>query len=175
MHLVERFTRTAPDTLLLDISGLASLFGDEEKIALEIVERASALGMNVHVAISANLETARIVARALPGPTIVPDGEERHFLETLPVAMLSPSLELAEIFDRWGVATCKALTSLPVLSLSECVGQEGVRLHAIASGKGMRPLLLAGRACTAFRRVAGAGRCGNDLESLSFQGRLLTS
>jgi protein ImuB len=171
--ITPRVEDTAPDTLLLDISGLASLFGDEEKIALEIVERASALGMNVHVAISANLETARIVARALPGPTIVPDGEERHFLETLPVAMLSPSLELAEIFDRWGVATCKALTSLPVLSLSECVGQEGVRLHAIASGKGMRPLLLA-EPVQHFEEWLELDDAVDDLESLSFLlGRLL--
>src|ERR1043166_660357 len=122
----------APDTLLIDLSGLASLFGNAEAIAREIASRASAIGMNVHVAVSANVETARIVARALPGPTIVPEGEERHFLETLPVSMLSPSPELADIFDRWGIATCKALVSLPVLSLSECVGQEGVRLHAIA-------------------------------------------
>ena len=85
----------AADTLLIDISGLTSLFGMEEQIAREIVARASALGMHVHVAISANVETARIVARALPGPTMVPIGEERRFLETLPVSMLSPSPELS--------------------------------------------------------------------------------
>src|SRR4029077_17400983 len=115
----------------------------EEQIARQIVSRASAFGLNVHVAVSANLETARIVARALPGPTIVPEGQERRFLETLPVNMLSPSQELSEVFELWGVTTCKTLASLPVLSLSECAGQEGVRLHAIASGKGMRQLLLA--------------------------------
>jgi len=94
-------------------------------------------------------------------------------LETLPVGMLSPSAELADIFARWGVATCKALASLPVLALSECVGQEGVRLHAIASGKGMRPLLLAEPAQD-FAECLELDEAVDDLESLSFLlGRLL--
>ena len=171
--ITPRVEDAAPDTLLVDISGLGSLFGDEKDIAREIAARASALGMDVHVGVSGNVETARIVARALPGPTIVPDGEERRFLETLPVSMLSPSEELADIFDRWGVATCKALASLPVLSLSECVGQEGARLHAIASGKGQRPLLPAEPAYH-FEEWFELDEAVDDLESLSFLlGRLL--
>ena len=109
--ITPRVEDAARDTLLIDISGLSSLFGDAETIAREIASRASTFGMHVHVAVSANVETARIVARALPGPTIVPEGEERRFLETLPVSMLSPSFELSDIFDRWGVTTCKR--SLP--------------------------------------------------------------
>jgi len=171
--ITPRVEDAAADTLLLDIAGLESLFGTTEAIAQEIAARASALGMNVHVAISANVETARIMARALLGPTIVPEGEERRYLETLPVGMLSPSAELADIFGRWGVATCKALASLPVLALSECVGQEGVRLHAIASGKGMRPLLLAEPAQD-FAECLELDEAVDDLESLSFLlGRLL--
>src|SRR5260370_13612739 len=87
--ITPRVEDVAPDTLLIDISGLSSLFGNEVAIAREIASRASTFGLDVHVAISANVETARIVARALPGPTIVPQGEERHFLQTLPVSMLS--------------------------------------------------------------------------------------
>jgi protein ImuB len=171
--ITPRVENAAPDTLLIDISGLASLLGDEEAIARQIASRASTFGMNVHVAISANVETARIVARALPGPTIVPEGQERRFLETLPVSMLSPSQELSEVFERWGVSTCKALASLPVLSLSECVGQEGVRLHAIANGKGLRPLLLAEPA-QHFEEWFELDEAIDDLESLSFVlGRLL--
>ena len=171
--ITPRVEDAALDTLLLDISGLTSLLGDEEQIAQQIAARASAFGMSVHVAASANMETARIVARALPGPTIVPEGKELRFLETLPVSMLSPSPELADIFDRWGVATCKALASLPVFALSECVGQEGVRLHAIASGKGMRPLLLT-EPTQHFEEWFELDEAVDDLESLSFLlGRLL--
>jgi protein ImuB len=168
-----RVEDAAPDTLLVDISGLGSLFGNEEGVAREIAFRAAAFGMDVHIAVSANVETARIVARALPGSTIVPAGEEQRFLETLPVSMLSPSAELSDIFARWGVSTCKALASLPALSLSECVGQEGVRLHVIASGKGMRPLLMAEPAQN-FAEWLELDEAVEDLESLSFLlGRLL--
>ena len=171
--ITPRVEDAAPDTLLIDISGLATLFGDAEAIACEIASRACTFGMNVRVAVSANVETARIIARALPGPTIVPAGEEHRFLETLPVSMLSPSQELSDIFDRWGVTTCKALASLPVLALSECVGQEGIRLQAIASGKGMRPLLLAEPA-QHFEEWFELDEAVDDLEALSFLlGRLL--
>ena len=171
--ITPRVEDAAPDTLLIDISGLATLFGDAEAIACEIASRACTFGMNVRVAVSANVETARIIARALPGPTIVPAGEERRFLQTLPVSMLSPSQELSDIFDRWGVTTCKALASLPVLALSECVGQEGIRLQAIASGKGMRPLLLA-EPVQHFEEWFELDEAVDDLEALSFLlGRLL--
>jgi protein ImuB len=171
--ITPRVEDAAPDTLLIDISGLTSLFGDAATVAREIALRASTFGMHVHVAVSANAETARIVARALPGPTIVPEGEERRFLETLPVSMLSPSQELSDVFDRWGVTTCKALASLPALSLSQCVGQEGIRLQAIASGKGMRPLLLAEPA-QHFAEWLELDEAVDDLEALSFLlGRLL--
>jgi protein ImuB len=171
--ITPRVEDAAPDTLLIDISGLTTLFGDAEAIACEIASRASTFGMNVHVAISANVETARIVARALPGPTIVPEGQERRFLETLPVSMLSPSQELSEVFNRWGVATCKALASLPVLAFSECVGQEGIHLQAIASGKGARPLLLA-EPVQHFEEWFELDEAVDDLEALSFLlGRLL--
>jgi protein ImuB len=171
--ITPRVEDAAPDTLLIDISGLTTLFGDAEAIASEIASRASTFGMNVQAAVSANVETARIVARALPGPTIVPEGQERRFLETLPVSMLSPRQELSDIFERWGVTTCKALASLPVLALSECVGQEGVRLQAIASGKGVRPLLLAEPA-QHFEEWFELDEAVDDLEALSFLlGRLL--
>jgi protein ImuB len=171
--ITPRVEDAAPDTLLIDVSGLTTLFGDAEAIACEIASRACTFGMNVRVAVSANVETARIIARALPGPTIVPAGEERRFLETLPVSMLSPSQELSDIFDGWGVTTCKALASLPVLALSECVGQEGVHLQAIASGKGMRPLLLA-EPVQHFEEWFELDEAVDDLEALSFLlGRLL--
>jgi len=168
-----RVEDAAPDTLLLDLSGLTGLFGTQEEIAHRIISRISELGIDVHTAISENLETARIVARALPGPTVVPAGQERRFLETLPVGMLSPSQQLAEMFERWGVTTCKSLASLPVLSLSECVGQEGVHLHALASGKGSRPLLVT-EAVHCFEEWFELDDAVDNLEPLSFLlGRLL--
>ena len=163
----------ARDTLLLDLSGLSRLFGGQEQIAHRILCRTSELGMDVHIAVSANVETARIVARALFGITVVPDGREGRFLESLPVAMLSPSPQLAEIFERWGVSTCKSLASLPVLALSERAGQEGVHLHALAGGRATRPLLIV-QPTDCFEECLELEDAVDNLEPLSFLlGRLL--
>jgi protein ImuB len=168
-----RVEDAAPDTLLLDLTGLTRLFGKLEEIAQRILARTSELGLDAHIAVSANVETARIVARTLPGITVVPKGEERRYLETLPVEMLSPSEQLADILERWGVSTCKALASLPVLSLSECVGQEGVHLHALANGNGNRPLLIA-QPSDCFEESFELEDAVDNLEPLSFLlGRLL--
>lgn len=164
---------TAPNTLLLDLAGLTRLFGGLDQIAQRILGRTSELGMDAHVAISENVETARVVAQALPGITVVPEGEERHYLDTLPVAMLSPSQTLADILARWGVTTCKSLASLPVLSLSERLGQEGVRLHALANGKSNRSLILA-QPGDCFEERLELDDALDNLEPLSFLlGRLL--
>jgi protein ImuB len=168
-----RVEDAAPDTLLLDLGGLARLFGTSEEIGQKILSRASEMGIDVHAGISKNVETARIVARALFGVTVVPEGQERRFLETLPISMLSPSLELAEIFERWGVTTCKSLAALPVLALSERAGQEGVNLHALASGKGNRPLLIT-QPTDCFQECLELDDAVDNLEPLSFLlGRLL--
>jgi protein ImuB len=171
--LSPRVEDTAPGTVLLDLAGLAALFGAHENIAQQIKSRCTALGLNVHVAISENVETARVLARTLSGPTIVPEGQEAAFLSKLPVNLLSPSKDVAEVFRQWGITTCGALADLPVLSLSECVGQEGVRLHAIASGKGNRSLVIAETGST-FEESLELDDAVEELEPLSFLlGRLL--
>ena len=168
-----RVEDTAIDTVLIDLAGLTTLFRSYENIAQQITSRCSALRLDVHLAISANVETARVLARAFPGPTIVPDGQETASLKALPVALLSPGVELAEVFRQWGVTTCGSLAALPVLSLSECVGQEGVRLHAIASGKGSRSLSIAEPAHL-FEETLELDDAVEELEPLSFLlGRLL--
>jgi protein ImuB len=164
---------TSTDTVLLDLAGLTTLFGSYKNIALQIKSRCRALGLDVHVAISANPETARVLARANSGPTIVPDGQEAQFLKFLVVDLLAPTQELIGVFRQWGVSTCGALAALPVLSLSECMGQEGVHLHAIASGKGQRALILADPA-NVFEESLELDDAVEELEPLSFLlGRLL--
>ncbi|HEY1470249.1 MAG TPA: DNA polymerase Y family protein [Candidatus Acidoferrum sp.] len=168
-----RMEATAADTVLIDLDGLTTLFGAHENIAASMVAKCVEMGLTAQVAIAANVGTATVVARALPGATVVPEGQEAKFLESLPVQMLSLSEELCEVFERWGVKTCKALASLPVISLSECVGQEGVRVHAIASGNGVRSLVIAEPA-HCFEEFFELEDAVEDLEPLSFLlGRLL--
>src|SRR5487761_761045 len=137
-----RVEDTAPDTIVLDLTGLTSLFGSTENVANQLVRRAAGFGLLVNVAVSSNLEAAIHAARGFPGITLIPSGEEAVRLGRLPVGVLSPSVETMETLERWGVRTCAALAALPLLQLSERLGQEGVRLHGLARGASQRSLAL---------------------------------
>lgn len=163
----------AADTIIVDVAGLGSLFGCEENIAREMVRRAAGLSVVVHVAISANLETAVHAARGFPGITLIPAGEEEKCLSALPIGALSPSLEALETFARWGIRNCKELAALPVLELSERLGQEGVRLHELARGARARAMVLA-EPVESMEEELELEDAVEDLEPLSFLlGRLL--
>jgi len=138
-----RVEDTAVDSIVVDLTGLASLFGSEEAIANILAQRALDLGLLIQVAISSNLEVALHAARGFPGITVIPPGEEAKRLGALPVQVFSPPPEIIETLERWGVRTCEALARLPLLELSERLGQQGVQLHQCARGASKRSMILA--------------------------------
>jgi protein ImuB len=168
-----RVEDTAPDTLVLDLDGLTALFGTDENIAQELARRVAAIGLAARVAVAANFEVAIHAARGFPGITIIPAGEERQRLGALPVGVLTTEAETLEILERWGVETLQALAALPVLQLSERLGQDGVRLSELARGVRQRSLVLA-QASSSFTEEMELDDAVEELEPLSFVlGRLL--
>ena len=168
-----RVEDAAPDTLVLDLAGLASLFGTDENIAQELARRVAAIGLTARVAIAENMEVAIHAAHGFTGITIIPAGQERHRLGALPVGVLTTETETLEILERWGVDTLQALAALPVLKLSERLGQEGVRLSELARGVRQRSLALA-QASSNFAEEMELDDAVEELEPLSFLlGRLL--
>jgi len=164
---------TSADTAVLDLAGLNSLLGPDEKIAQQLAASAANLGLTVQIAVSSKIEAATVAARGFSGITLIPQDAEAEVLGRLPVNALSPSLELLETFERWGVRTCAALAALPVLQLSERLGQEGVRLHELARGKSERAMVLAEPALH-FEEEMELEDAVEELEPLSFLlGRLL--
>lgn len=142
---------TAPDTVILDLSGLDSLFGSLPKIARAIARRTSSLGLEANVATASNPDTALLAARGLSGVTVVPEGNESERLGNLPLEVLFPELtspdpsapnaQFLETFDLWGVRNLRALCALPEVALSERLGQSGVRLQQLARGAISRTLV----------------------------------
>lgn len=168
-----RIEDTAQDAAVLDLSGLAGLFDSEENIAAQLIKRSAACGLGVNVAIAANIDTALIAARGFAGTTVIAPGGGSTYLSGLPVNALSPSEETAEILRRWGIVTCGDLARLPVLELSERLGQEGVRLHALARGATDRAIVIAELEHT-FEEEMELDDAVEELEPLSFiLGRLL--
>src|SRR6266478_1303982 len=168
-----RVEDTAPDTVVLDLDGLTALFGADENIARELARRVAAIGLAARVAVAANMEVAIHAARGFPGITIIPAGEEQPRLSALPVSVLTTEIETLDILERWGVEKLQALAALPVLQLSERLGQEGVRLSELARGVRQRALVLA-QAASSFAEEMELDDAVEELEPLSFLlGRLL--
>src|SRR5262245_35748609 len=136
-----RVEATAPDTLVMDILGLSHLFGSPEQIAQRVARAARNLGVEINLAIANNLATAALAARGIAGIVVIPAGEEARYLDKIPIHVLQLAPEMAETLERWGIRTSGDLARLPEISLSERLGQEGLRLQAFSRGAGMRPLV----------------------------------
>ena len=168
-----RVEDTAADTIVLDLDGLASLFGSDEEIARVLMERVVNVGVLPNIAIASNIEAAILAARGFSEISILPVGEEAARLGVLPVRTISSDAEILETLDRWGIATLQALAELPVLQLSERLGQRGVLLHELARGARLRALVLA-QASLTFEEEMELDEVVEELEPLSFLlGRLL--
>jgi protein ImuB len=139
-----RVEDAGPDTVLLDLGGLESLFGPLPKIARDLARRACDFGLESHVAVASNPDTAVLAAYGFPGVIVIPDGKEAEQLSSLPLEVLfrgdfdPPALE---ILERWGIRNLGALAALPDIALSERLGQEGIRLQQLARGCAFRSLV----------------------------------
>ncbi|HXM93381.1 MAG TPA: DNA polymerase Y family protein [Candidatus Dormibacteraeota bacterium] len=168
-----RMEDTAPDTVVLDLAGLSALLGSDEHIAKKLAKCASDFGFVARIAVSEKIEAAILASRGFSGISFIASGEEAKRLASLPVRALLPSLEILETLERWGVDTCEKLAALPVLQLSERLGQEGVHLHKLARGDCSRSLVLA-EPSLFFEEEMELEDAVEELESLSFLlGRLL--
>src|SRR5579864_4036937 len=141
----------ASDTVLIDLAGLESLLGSLPQISRAIAARATALGLEANVTVASNPDAALLGTRGFPGVTVIPPGREAAQLGALTVEVLFPDrLEgeekksadrLLETLERWGIRNLHALAALPQVSLSERLGQEGLRLQQLARGAASRTLV----------------------------------
>jgi nucleotidyltransferase/DNA polymerase involved in DNA repair len=145
-----RVEDTAPDTLVLDISGTEALFGPPLKLAREVAQRASHLGMEVNAAVASNPDAATVAARGYSGITILTPENQEERLGHLPLDVLFPcnapekkdeAPEFLEKLERWGIRTLRAFAALPEIAIHERLGEKGVALQKLARGTGFRTLV----------------------------------
>ena len=150
--VVEETTR---DTVVIDVEGCELLFGSAYQLGKDIVRTAATsperggIGCKVNVALAANPDAAIHAARFCKGITFTAPGEELTCLGPLPVKCIQHSLagleekraiEIIETLNLWGVHTFRDFAELPVAGVSERLGQDGLKLQLLATGKTERHL-----------------------------------
>jgi protein ImuB len=141
----------ACDTALLDLAGMESLLGSLPEISHAIHRCAATLGLEANVAVASNPDAAALAARGFAGIAVIPGGKEAEKLGPLPTEVLfanrvegdekKAAARLLETLDRWGIRNLRGLAALPEVSLSERLGQEGLRLQQLARGAASRTLV----------------------------------
>src|SRR5712692_1091379 len=134
--------------VLLNLAGLEPLLGPLPKIARDLAQRVSQMGLEANIAVAANPDAALLAARGFPGVTLIPEGREAERLGDLPVDVLLESFSSdaeqaarwVETFDRWGIRKLRALAALPEVPVRERLGQQGIRLQKLARGAASRNL-----------------------------------
>jgi protein ImuB len=154
-------------TVIFEITGTDRVFGSPKELAEEARRAAATLGFAVSVGIAQNPDTAVVAAKGSSGIVVIPAGKEAACLAPLPIEVLSPTMEQAEIFDSWGIHTCGGLALLPSVSLVERLGQAGLRLQKLARGE-VRRTLVAVEPRRKFEEHLELEDSVEELESLAF-------
>jgi protein ImuB len=129
----------AEAAVLLDASGVTSLFQSEAGFAAALAGRAGALGLPCGVAVASSRCVAHLAARRLAGAAgevcVLPPGSESAWLAPLPIELLDPDDALCETLSSLGVRTLRDLLRLPRRALGARLGPSVLRLIALARGE----------------------------------------
>jgi len=145
-----------PDSLLLDITGCAPLFGGEASLAEQLVARLRQHKLSCRVAISDSVATAWAFAHVrghwLQAATqtrsrrghrnripdsghsewdlpvvIIPPGQAQTWLERLPIAAARIPLADADVLFQLGILTLRQLFHLPFEDLPSRISEQAIR------------------------------------------------
>lgn len=113
-----------PDGLWIEATGLAHLFGGEEALLQRLLTCLHRLGFAARGAMAGTAGAAWALARYSETPSIVvPPGEERHALTSLPVKALRIDADSAALLTRLGLKTIGQLLQIPRASLRARLGK----------------------------------------------------
>ncbi len=129
-----------PSPVLLDLRGLSRAWPEPHQLGRALHDAVLERGLTPHVALAGTRVAALLVARARPGVTLVPPGDEARTLASLPLDILDAAEEHLTTLARWGLRTLGDLAALPLQGLAARLGPEGLRLARAARGEDEAPL-----------------------------------
>jgi protein ImuB len=124
--------------LRLDATGMAHLFGGEERLLVDIVERFAGLGLTARVAIAPTALAAWALARFGGGRTIAGKTRTAALLAPLPVAALGLAPDVTRVLERLGLKTVGSLAGIERRSLARRFREADNPLDALDRALGRR-------------------------------------
>ncbi len=128
-----------PDGILLDISGCAHLFGGEERLRADLMERVTGLGFSARTTIASTIGAAWAAAH-FADASLTPCGSERELLAPLPLAALRLPQDMVAALGRVGLKRVGDIFDLPRAPLAARFGTDFLRQLDRALGRENEPL-----------------------------------
>jgi protein ImuB len=131
----------APDSLLMDITGGAHLFGGEGRMIRHVFADFRRWGFLIRAAIADTVGAAWAAARGSVGTVVIPPGRQAQALSRFPVEALRIAPEVVEVLRALGLSTIGHLAALPRETLPSRFGPEILRRLDQAWGHIPEPIL----------------------------------
>ena len=154
--------------VVLDTTGLTSMFGDVRELGATLRRSAADRGLYLRIAVASTRTAALLVVQERSGLTVIESGREAVTLASLSLDVLKalaqaqaqgtatrvrrgtrvrgtalaiPAFALLSTVRRWGVSTLGDLAHLPSAELFERLGVGGLTLQRFARGEDEGPLV----------------------------------
>ena len=154
--------------VVLDTTGLTSMFGDARELGMTLRRSAADRGLYLRIAVAATRTAVLLVVQERSGLTVIEPGREAATLAVLPLDVLKalaqgqarrtmtrarrgtrvtgdalaiPAFVLLSTVRRWGIRTLGDLAHLPSAELFERLGAGGLTLQRFARGEDDGPLV----------------------------------
>ena len=134
----------APDTVWVDVTGVAHLFGGEQLLAAQLSTAVCTLGHTAHVCITVGPRLAQALARwAAPGEreSVVSPARLQKSIAELPVHALGLAPDRVAWLARVGVLTVSELAKLPRAAVTPRLGEQAQQVLELCQGIDRDPLV----------------------------------
>jgi protein ImuB len=139
-HYSPLVTAYHPDGLVLDITGVAHLFGGEDAMLKEMVRKLASVGCGARIAAAPSYGAAHALARCVANPVfLLEESKVAAALDLLPVAALRLPVEVVAALKKLGLERIGELNATPRAPLALRFGSMiGMRLDQ-AYGRASEP------------------------------------